>query len=183
MRRMKSATKTSSRTTIDAHTNLKAVSTKNGNVVSTMRTSTTGEPMYKVFQQNDFNKYDEAARAAAKRFWSSVGYDCEDNPDDYGVDLVVTGQNKMFFCEVEVKTVWHGVQFKYPTIHLPVRKAKFLTKPTQFMIFNNSLTHAAIFGRKVVLDSPCVEVSNVKISHGEKFFDVPFEKATFVQTI
>jgi len=180
---MKSVTKTSSRTTIDALTNLKVVSTKNGSVVSMMRTFTTGEPMYKVFQQKDFNKYDTAAREAAKRFWSSVGYDCTDNPDDYGVDLVVTGQNKMFFCEVEVKTVWHGVQFKYPTIHLPVRKAKFLTKPTQFMIFNNSLTHAALFGRKVVLDSPCVEVSNVKISHGEKFFDVPFEKATFVQTI
>ena len=180
---MKSATKTSSRTTIDAHTNLKAVSTKNGNGVLMTHTSITGERMYKVFQQQDFNKYDEAARAAAKRFWSSVGYDCTDNPDDFGVDLVVKGQNKMFFCEVEVKTVWHGVQFKYPTIHLPVRKAKFLTKPTQFMIFNNSLTHAALFGRKVVLDSPCVEVSNVKISHGEKFFDVPFEKATFVQTI
>lgn len=180
---MKSATKTSSRTTIGALTSPKAVSTKNGSEVSMTHTSTTGERMYKVFQQKDFNKYDEAARAAAKRFWSSVGYLCEDNPDEYGVDLVVKGQNKMFFCEVEVKTVWHGVQFKYPTIHLPVRKAKFLTKPTQFMIFNNSLTHAAIFGRKVVLDSPCVEVSNVKISHGEKFFDVPFEKATFVQTI
>jgi hypothetical protein len=180
---MKSATKTSSRTTIDALTNLKAVSTKNGNGVLMTHTSITGERMYKVFQQRDFNKYDEAARAAAKRFWSSVGYTCADNPDEYGVDLVVKGQNKMFFCEVEVKTVWHGVQFKYPTIHLPVRKAKFLTKPTQFMIFNNSLTHAALFGRKVVLDSPCVEVSNVKISHGEKFFDVPFEKATFVQTI
>ena len=180
---MKSGTKTFSRTTIGALTSPKAVSTKNGSEVSMTHTSTTGERMYKVFQQKDFNKYDEAARAAAKRFWSSVGYLCEDNPDEYGVDLVVKGQNKMFFCEVEVKTVWHGVQFKYPTIHLPVRKAKFLTKPTQFMIFNNSLTHAAIFGRKVVLDSPCVEVSNVKISHGEKFFDVPFEKATFVQTI
>lgn len=139
--------------------------------------------MYKVFQQKDFNKYDEAARSAAKRFWSSVGYTCEDNPDEYGVDLVVEGQNKRFFCEVEVKTVWHGVQFKYPTIHLPVRKAKFLTQPTQFMIFNNSLTHAALFGRKVVLNSPCVEVSNVKIMHGEKFFDVPLSQAKFVQTI
>lgn len=180
---MKSVTKTSSRIISDALTNQSPVSTRNGPVVLMMRTFTTGTPMYKVFQQKDFNKYDEAARSAAKRFWSSVGYTCEDNPDEYGVDLVVEGQNKRFFCEVEVKTVWHGVQFKYPTIHLPVRKAKFLTQPTQFMIFNNSLTHAALFGRKVVLNSPCVEVSNVKIMHGEKFFDVPLSQAKFVQTI
>ena len=139
--------------------------------------------MYKVFQQKDFNRYDEAARAAAKKFWSSVGYTCEDNPDEYGVDLVVKGQKKMFFCEVEVKTVWHGVQFKYPTIHLPVRKAKFLTKPTQFMIFNNSLTHAAVIGRKKVINATKVEVPNKKISFGEKFFDIPKEDAIFVQTI
>ena len=180
---MKSVTQTSSATIIDALTSQSPVSTRNGPVDLMTHTFTTGTPMYKVFQQKDFNKFDEAARSTAKRFWSSCGYTCEDNPDEYGVDLIVQGQNRKFFCEVEVKTVWHGVKFKYPTIHLPVRKAKFLTKPTQFMIFNNSLTHAALFSRKVVLDSPCVEVSNVKIMHGEKFFDVPVAAANFVQTI
>ena len=139
--------------------------------------------MYKVFQKKDFDQYDEAAREAAKAFWTKMGFACEDNPDEYGVDLVVQGQNKRFFCEVEVKTVWHGVQFKYPTIHLPVRKAKFLAKPTQFMIFNNSLTHAAIFGRKTVLESPCVEVPHRKRRVGEKFFDVPVSEAHIVQTL
>lgn len=146
-------------------------------------TSTTGRSMYKVFQQNDFNKFDEAARNMATSFWNRMGYSCTDNPDEYGVDLVVEGDNKRFYCEVEVKTVWHGVQFKYPTIHLPVRKAKFLSKPTQFMVFNNSLTHAAVFGRQAVLDSPRVEVPNAKIRTGEKFFDVPVSSAHFVQTI
>lgn len=139
--------------------------------------------MYKVFQQRDFNRYDEAARDAAKKFWSSMGFDCKDNPDQYGVDLIVEDKTKRFYVEVEVKTVWHGVQFKYPTIHLPARKAKFLDKPTRFMIFNNSLTHAAIFSRKDVLSSPFVEVSNVKIRSGEKFFAVPADSAHFVQTI
>lgn len=139
--------------------------------------------MFKAFQQNDFNKYDDAAREMATAFWERMGFSCKDNPDEFGVDLIVEGGNKRFYCEVEVKTVWHGVQFKYPTIHLPVRKAKFLAKPTQFMIFNNSLTHAAVFGRQVVRDSPRVEVSNVKIRTGEKFFAIPVSSAHFVQTI
>ena len=136
--------------------------------------------MYKVFQKKDFDKYDEVAREKAKKFWYTMGYVCKDNPDQYGVDLIVEGNNKRFYCEVEVKTVWHGVQFKYPTMHLPVRKAKFFSKPTQFFILNNSMTHAGVVGRKTVMNSPRVEVHNVKISAGEKFFDVPASEVHFV---
>jgi len=139
--------------------------------------------MYKVFQSKDFNKYDEAARNQAKSFWSSQGYTCTDHENEYDVDLVVEKDGKRFFCEVEVKTVWHGIDFNYDTIHIPVRKAKFLDKPTQFMVFNNSLTHAAIISRKSVWDSPIVEVPNQKIRFGEKFFDIPKEKAVFIQTM
>ena len=144
---------------------------------------TTGILMYKAFQSKDFSKYDEAARSRAKEFWSAQGYTCTDHENEYDVDLVGEKDGKRFYCEVEVKTVWHGKDFKYDSIHIPVRKAKFLGKPTQFMIFNNSLTHAAVIGRKAVLRSPKVEVPNVKIRFGEKFFDVPKEDAIFVQTI
>ena len=139
--------------------------------------------MYKVFQNTDFAKYDKVARETAKRFWSYNGYDCTDNEDEFGVDLVVERDGKRFYCEVEVKTVWHGIDLKYDSIHIPVRKAKFLAKPTQFMVFNNSLTHAAIISRKVVQESPTIEVPNAKIRFGEKFFDIPKEKAIFVKTI
>jgi hypothetical protein len=138
--------------------------------------------MYKVFQKKDFDQFDGAAREVAKKFWYSMGYVCKDNPDEYGVDLIVEGNNKRFYCEVEVKKRWEGVQFRYPTVHLPVRKAKFFTKPTQFMVFNRSLTIAAVIGRKAVMDSPQVEVPNVKIAAGEKFYDVPADKAHFVPT-
>tara|TARA_R110002072_G_scaffold17087_1_gene65550 strand:- start:60 stop:491 length:432 start_codon:yes stop_codon:yes gene_type:complete len=139
--------------------------------------------MYKVFQKTDFDKYDEAARTAATKFWTANGYFCADNEDEFGVDLVVERDGKRFYCEVEVKTVWHGIDLKYDSIHIPVRKAKFLAKPTQFMVFNNSLTHAAIISRKAVQESPTVEVPNAKIRTGEKFFDIPKEKAIFVTTI
>lgn len=154
-----------------------------GSEASIQHIFTTGIHMYKAFQSKDFNKYDEAARNRAKEFWESQGYTCTDHADEYDVDLVVEKDGKRFYCEVEVKTVWHGKDFKYDTIHIPVRKAKFLGKPTQFMVFNNSLTHAAVIGRKKVLNATKVDVPNRKIAFGEKFFDIPKEDAIFVQTI
>ena len=154
-----------------------------GSGASIQHIFTTGIHMYKAFQSKDFNKYDEAARNRAKEFWESQGYTCTDHEDEYDVDLVVEKNGKRFYCEVEVKTVWHGKDFKYDTIHIPVRKAKFLGKPTQFMVFNNSLTHAAVIGRKKVLNATKVDVPNRKIAFGEKFFDIPKEDAIFVQTI
>jgi hypothetical protein len=139
--------------------------------------------MYKTFNPKTFADYDEPAREQAKKFWSSHGYTCSDNPDVYGVDLIVEKDGKRFFCEVEVKTVWHGQDFKYDSIHIPIRKAKFLNKPTKFMVFNNSLTRAALISRQALLDAPIKTVSNIKIRHGERFYDVPLNSLTFVATL
>jgi hypothetical protein len=146
----------------------------------TQHFSTTGILMYKAFQKSIFNKYDAPARDKAKKFWSSQGYTCTDHADEYDVDLVVEKDNKRFYCEVEVKTTWHGQEFHYDTLHIPARKAKFLSKPTQFMVFNNSMTRAAIVGRNKLLGSATIEVPNRKIAFGERFFDVPKEDLFFV---
>ena len=63
--------------------------------------------MYKVFQKDVFDMYDNPARLKAKEFWERLGYSAQDNPDDFGEDLLVTGKGKKFFCEVEVKRCWH----------------------------------------------------------------------------
>lgn len=139
--------------------------------------------MHKKFNQKTFDKYDSAAREKAKAFWSKLGWTVTDNPDEYGVDLVAEKDGKRFYVEVEVKVCWHGVEFTYDTLHLPVRKAKFLSKPTQFMLFNHSLTHAAVVSRKAVLNAPKSTVPNQQISAGEKFFDIPLEDVTFVYTL
>ena len=136
--------------------------------------------MYKVFHKSTFNKYDEPARAKAKQFWSSQGYTCTDHVDEFDVDLVVEKDKKRFYCEVGVKTTWHGQEFSYDTLHIPARKAKFLSQPTQFMVFNNSMTRAAIVGRNKVLRSPSVEVPNRNIAFGEMFFDIPKKDLFFV---
>lgn len=139
--------------------------------------------MHKHFSKKDHQKYDEIARNSAKTFWSKLGWTVEDNPNEYGVDLIAEKDGKRFYLEVEVKRGWHGKEFKYDTVHLPVRKSKFLDRPTQFMVFNNSLTHAAVISRKAVRNSPVSVVPNRKIPIGEKFFDVPVEDVTFVYTM
>jgi hypothetical protein len=115
----------------------------------------------------------------AKMFWKANGYQCDDNEDIYGVDLVVEGKGRKFNCEVEVKQTWHGLNFHYDTLHIPVRKAKFLTDPTTFMVFNAGLHRVAVVGRKAVREAPKVEVPNREIAFGERFFDVPVSQAKF----
>lgn len=139
--------------------------------------------MYKVFQKDVFDLHDDPARIAAKRFWNGLGYECQDNPDDFGEDLLVTGKGKKFYCEVEVKTIWHGTKFHFDSLHIPARKAKFLNRATKFMIFNASLTHAAIVSHSAVANAPLVEVKNIYIKQGERFFNVPLKDLHIVPVL
>jgi hypothetical protein len=154
--------------------------TKNGRGASMKPSPNTGRcMMYKEFNLQTHSKYDEAARSKAKAFWKSNGYKCTDNEDIYGVDLIVEGKGRKFNCEVEVKQTWHGLKFQYDTLHIPVRKAKFLGDPTTFMVFNAGLHRVAVVGRKAVQEAPRVEVPNREIAFGERFFDVPVTQAKF----
>jgi hypothetical protein len=139
--------------------------------------------VHKHFSKRDHAKYDEVARETAKTFWSRLGWNIDDNPDEYGVDLIAEKDSKRVYVEVEVKRGWHGPTFQYDTMHLPLRKRKFLDKPTKFMIFNNSLTHAAVISRKAIKNAPVSVVPNQKVSIGEKFFDIPVDDVTFVYTM
>ena len=135
--------------------------------------------VYKEFDRADFARFDAPARDKAKSFWSSQGYDCTDHPDEYDVDLVVSGKGRHFFCETEVKQRWDGLKFPFDTLHIPLRKAKFLGQPTVFMVFNVSLKSAGIVSQQYLQSAEIKEVANNRIAWGEKFFDVPVDKVNF----
>ena len=128
--------------------------------------------MLKYFEQDVYDQYDTKAKSAAQKFWRSIGYGCIENPDLFGVDLLVEGKNKSFGCEVEVKLGWHGPEFPFPSLRLPYRKKKFTDSPCHFFVLNQSMTHAALISRRSVLASPVEIVSNVKVPSGEKFYIV-----------
>jgi hypothetical protein len=140
-------------------------------------------PIRKRFDRELFNETDGTARDSAKKYWTSLGHTVEDHPDRYAVDLIVTAGTEVFYCEVEIKKVWKGAEFKYDTLQIPERKSKFakLDKPAYFMIFNNERSHAFICSHTDLLDSPVVEVPNKYVYKGEMFFQVPITKLELVE--
>jgi hypothetical protein len=139
--------------------------------------------MLKQFDPEQWALFDAPAKQAATTFWSQLGFTCIENPDEFGIDLLVRGKGKEFGCEVEVKTQWHGANFTFPTLHVALRKRKFLTSPCHFMVFNQGLTHAALMSRNVILASPVIEVKNATVPVGERFYDVPTSEFTVLNVI
>jgi hypothetical protein len=134
----------------------------------------------KAFNPILFKENDRLARAAGKKYWQSLGHDVIDNPDRYGADLIV--DNK-FYCEVEIKKVWSGKEFKYDTLQVPERKKKFanLDMPCKFMVFNNEETLGFLCEGETLMASPVVEVPNRYVYKGEFFFQVPVANTQLIE--
>ena len=139
--------------------------------------------MLKQFEQEQWELFDAPAKEAATKFWIQLGYECIENPDDFGIDLLVKGKGKEFGCEVEVKLGWHGPKFTFPTLHIAMRKKKIMNSPAMFMVMNNSLTHGAIVNKNLILASSVVEVANATVPSGERFFNVPVDVEQFINLL
>ncbi len=133
----------------------------------------------KPFSERLFKDNDEQARDKAKQLWGKMGYDCQDNPDIYGHDLIVSKNGKTFYSEVEVKRCWMGT-FPYDSLQIPSRKKKFTKDNCVFCVFDGSLSQAALVTSKVVGKSPLSTISNKFVGSGERFFQVPVDNVQFV---
>ena len=139
--------------------------------------------MLKYFDRDQFARHDAHAKEVARQFWINLGYDCIENPDEYGVDLLVEGKGRKFGCEVEVKTGWHGPEFNYPTLHIPFRKKKFTKEKVTFFVLNNARSHAAVVSRNDVVTSPVVTVPNKFVPAGDLFYDVNVQDAKIIDLL
>ena len=139
--------------------------------------------MLKYFDRDQFARHDAHAKEVARQFWINLGYDCIENPDEYGVDLLVEGKGRKFGCEVEVKTGWHGPEFNYPTLHIPFRKKKFTKEKVTFFVLNNARSHAAVVSRNDVVTSPAVTVPNKFVPAGDLFYDVNVQDAKIINLL
>ena len=110
-------------------------------------------------------------------------HDCIENPDEYGVDLLVDGKGRKFGCEVEVKTGWHGTEFNYPILRIPFRKKKFTKGRVTFFVLNNARIHAAVVSRQKLLKSPVVQVKNKMVPIGDYFYEIALENVEFVNLL
>lgn len=143
----------------------------------------------KPFNQKLFDENDAAARDAVSNFLSSTE-DCKvsPNPDQYSVDLLVTGGLADYGVEVEVKRVWKGSHFPWNTVQLPERKRKHMKlvekgklSRIDYWVLNNELTHAWVIPGELLTRMLPEEVSNKYMRRGEKFFAVPVSLCKLVQ--
>jgi len=58
-----------------------------------------------------------------------------------------------------------------------------MSAPSFFMVFNQGLTRAALVNRHVILASPLIEVKNVTVPSGERFYDIPASKFTVLNVV
>jgi hypothetical protein len=70
----------------------------------------------------------------------------------------------------------------FPTLHITVRKRKFMSSSSQFMVFNQGLIHAALISRS---NSICliIEVKNVTVPSGERFYDNPTSEFSVLNVV
>jgi hypothetical protein len=139
---------------------------------------------FKQFSQEDNDRYDLPAKRAVA-CWLAWRYGIEAAEyEDYKVDLILRLNGSLHaFMEVEVRN-WLGHKNLCPfqTIHVGLRKAKLLdnTAPTYFAAVTNDFKHAYICDAKDIVASPVKEISNIHVTQGEYFYDVPIDKFKLV---
>ncbi len=89
--------------------------------------------MLKYFDRDHFARPDAHAKEIAGQFWINLRYDCIENPDEYGVAVLVESKGRKFGSEVKINTGWHGPEFNFPTLHIPFRKKKFTREKVTFL--------------------------------------------------
>lgn len=105
------------------------------------------------------------------------------NSDRYGVDLVYRLSHDMdtppSMLEVEVKRVWPGGQFPYPTVNVLERKMKYFDQGADLLLLSGNLRDYLIIKAEDVIACKPVELYNKYVAQGELFRQVPIEKAEF----
>jgi hypothetical protein len=139
--------------------------------------------MLKQFVEEQHALHDAEAKAIAQHFWIKLGYTCVENPDQYGVDLLVEGKGRKFGCEVETKTGWHGPKFEFPNLRIPFRKKKFTEDRVTFFVLNSGRTHAAVVSRQKLLKSPVVQIKNKMVPMGDYFYEIDLEDVEFINLL
>ena len=135
----------------------------------------------KQFNQTLHDQYDPPARDAVTK-WVKMkwGLECRENPNVYGVDLLVYRADKLVgYIEVEVRS-WDCCH--YPTIHVGLRKEKLFQqdRPVLFFALTQDLIHAYWAKTQVIEGSPLIEVKNIEVPSGELFFNVPVKHFKYV---
>ena len=135
----------------------------------------------KRFDQALHDKYDPPARKAVSE-WIQMkwGLECRENPNVYGVDLIVyRSDHPVGYIEVEVRS-W--LFCHYSTLHIGKRKQKLFQQdlPVLFFALTQDLSHAYWCKAEIAKHHPLIEVKNFEVPNGEMFYDIPKSEFKYV---
>ena len=125
--------------------------------------------IYKQFNKESHATNDKPAKDLVISFLKSKGVDAVENPDKYGIDIVVPRY------EVERREIWID-KFPFKTVHIPARKEKFLKHSIVYAVVNKDFDKIMFCRSEVIREYDLVEVPNKSVPEGEYFYDVPIEK-------
>ena len=141
----------------------------------------------KSFSRADYEAYDSPAREALVTYLEAKGHTIVNNEENFNVDVVSQKSGYTYFNEAEVKTAWTSdwpVEWK--EIRIPERKQRLLDKHSSengvlnFYVFRPDFKQAwRIKDTQLTQDSLRVARGRY-ITHGEKFFHIPFVEAELV---
>lgn len=124
----------------------------------------------KPFSPGNHRANDAIGKNAVLQLLKRMNVDAEENPNKYGVDIIVKDRTRTY--EVERRAIWHTT-WPHPTVHIPERKTKFLKPDMVYAVVNIECDRVMLCSSEVILKYPQVEIPNKSISSGEFFYDVP----------
>ena len=141
----------------------------------------------KPFDPSLHDRYDSPGRQIVKEYITNkLHLTVKDNPDIYGVDLIIYKENKIVgYAEVEVRNNWSSDAFPYEILNVPYRKKKLLenNKPTFFFSVNKPQTRMFCCTAEIVLESELKENPNKCVKSNEYFYKIPVSKLKLIEIV
>lgn len=130
----------------------------------------------KAFDKDLYDR-DDNAKHIVIEWLQTLGVTAWVNPDQYGIDLLGTGELGDYQIEVEVKQNWSGERFPFKTIHYSARKLKFIVPNTnlRFVTLNKEWTHACVVHGEALEQAKKIE-KNTRYTTEESFLEIPISK-------
>ena len=123
----------------------------------------------KEFNKESHAANDKPAKDLVIKFLKSKGLDAMENPNDYGIDIMVSRY------EVERREIWTN-KFPFQTVHIPARKEKFLKYNIIYAIVNKDFNKIMLCTSEIIRQYNKIEVPNRSVPTGEYFYDVPIKE-------
>lgn len=130
----------------------------------------------KPFSKSLHRSNDPQSRRIVKEYLKRNGIEVEDNPNQFGVDLI--SKDGTLQVEVEHRLVWDSEEFPFEEINVPERKAKFFVQESvSYVILSRDFSHIGLIsGREIakyIVDENLRMNPNKFVKQDEYFYKVP----------